>query len=769
MSLLLLTMLSLQPAIPKLWPIAPWVAPLAISQDRADDSAAPLLLEDVQVLADKNLEVFHHRAWLARTLSGASELSNHEFQWDASYETLHIHGVWIWRNGVRSNAWHAEDAHVFQREARLTEGIYDGITTLRLELRDVRVGDIVEWAFTKQGENPVHQKHFSMNWWPAQEYPVATRSLKILWNRERVLQFKAHAAAKEPSTSPTSQGTLFELTESDIKAQEFEDDVPADIESVPFVEFSDWGSWKEVETWAAILFRAPQQGLRFQAAFKKFQRLPKHEQVKAMVRFVQDDIRYVGIEMGEHSHQPHSPEWVLEHGFGDCKDKARLLSALISASGVSAWPALVNSHEGSALAQQLPSALAFDHAIVRADFESGPTFLDATQTQRRGDPAKWESPEFGVALVLGAGAEGLEEIALPDKMKNTWEVHQHWSVPAQATHGKLEIRTIGRGAEASYLRNLVSRFSRAELTGNQRKGREKELRVKFTPEEFEWHDDEERDVFELVEKYSISEFLNEKLTHEFGALSIPRELVAPPEGERKFPLEAPRLRVKETLTYDAAQPLESTDFELDTQRVSHAAFELNTTRRVLGSELHLEWLLRSRANRIEVGEIASYRVAYEKAQQQLAYVVEPKRFHIPEPPTQTQAVTGDSTPLEFPKVPEVNLWPWTWALLALTVATTLVLSLGARQFAQKKIRASGPSAILLGSAPSSPLNIQSTEEAASFFHTSHCPHGHGWPSMLVVFDVLRVDIERISVVGRACSLCGAREQCYAKLPLPDSR
>ena len=61
---------------------------------------------------------------------------------------------------------------------------------------------------------------------------------------------------------------------------------------------------------------------------------------------MQDDIRYLGFENGLNSFKPSKPIEVLKRRFGDCKDKALLLSTLLQSYGIAANPILVNSTYG---------------------------------------------------------------------------------------------------------------------------------------------------------------------------------------------------------------------------------------------------------------------------------------------------------------------------------------------------------------------------------------------------------------------------------------
>ena len=67
------------------------------------------------------------------------------------------------------------------------------------------------------------------------------------------------------------------------------------------------------------------------------------QKVLSALHFVQDEVRYMGIEMGVNSHKPHAPDAVFAQRFGDCKDKTYLFCTLLQGMNIPAYPVLVNT------------------------------------------------------------------------------------------------------------------------------------------------------------------------------------------------------------------------------------------------------------------------------------------------------------------------------------------------------------------------------------------------------------------------------------------
>jgi hypothetical protein len=101
-----------------------------------------------------------------------------------------------------------------------------------------------------------------------------------------------------------------------------------------------------------------------------------HDTLRAVQRWVAQDVRYVSIALGLGGYQPRLPAEVVATGYGDCKDKATLFIAVVNALGFRAYPVLLNS--GSRVERALPSIGQFDHAIATVERPDGRLYVDLT-------------------------------------------------------------------------------------------------------------------------------------------------------------------------------------------------------------------------------------------------------------------------------------------------------------------------------------------------------------------------------------------------------
>lgn len=106
--------------------------------------------------------------------------------------------------------------------------------------------------------------------------------------------------------------------------------------------------------------------------------------IRALAKFVQTDIRYVAIHLGIGGHQPHAAAEVFAHRYGDCKDKAALLAAMLRDIGVESHFVIINTERGAEAADTPPN-LDFNHVILAIRLPDGPAdpVLQAVMTHRQ--------------------------------------------------------------------------------------------------------------------------------------------------------------------------------------------------------------------------------------------------------------------------------------------------------------------------------------------------------------------------------------------------
>jgi Domain of Unknown Function with PDB structure (DUF3857)/Transglutaminase-like superfamily len=153
-----------------------------------------------------------------------------------------------------------------------------------------------------------------------------------------------------------------------------------------------FASWDEMGRWYSSLTSGRRQStpeITRQVQTLTVSAATPMQKMQALSHFVQRDIRYVAISLGIGGIQPHAAAEVFEHHYGDCKDKATLLSSMLQEIGVSSYYVVIN-HERDAVRPDMPAHDGFDHVVLAIKVPEGVDTKALT--------AKVQHPKLGTLL-----------------------------------------------------------------------------------------------------------------------------------------------------------------------------------------------------------------------------------------------------------------------------------------------------------------------------------------------------------------------------------
>lgn len=469
------------------------------------------LLSDSQIrLEAGQLTTYRRVASMATNEAGVGALANIEINFDPSFQTLQLHSINLIRRGQLIPKLASATVRVLQRETELERRIYDGSKTVSVFLEDVRVGDIVDYAYSVQGRNPVFDGRDFGTIVLQYTVPVARIHARLLVPDGKALSVVSRNSAIEARVDRQGDVRVYEWDSRDVPALSIESDAPGWYDPYPQVQWTDFADWSAVSQWAQPLYAIPDRaGPSVQAEIDRIRDAqPTSEgRLLAALRFVQSEIRYLGIEIGPNSHEPNPPDLVLERRFGDCKDKTLLTLTLLHGLGIKAQPALVNTRIQRGLADQPPSPDQFDHVIVRAELDGKPVWLDPTRSTQNADLAHLVQADFDLALVIGRDSGSLVSMEPERAPVSSRKVH----VTFDAQSGLEEpvdfsVVTIVEGERAESMRYLLATTSFEEL---------QKAYLNFYAASFpglsivtpmKVKDDERNNRIELTESYRVPDF-----------------------------------------------------------------------------------------------------------------------------------------------------------------------------------------------------------------------------------------------------------------------
>ena len=141
--------------------------------------------------------IFRHYAYEMTNSEGIEEMSDISVDFDPKYQSLEFHFVHIIRNGQIINKLKKDEIKVIQRETKLERLLYDGSLTAIINIKDVREGDLLEYAYSKNGFNPVHNGHYYQRTFQEFSDPIGRIYTSVSASKNQNLRIKYSNSASE--------------------------------------------------------------------------------------------------------------------------------------------------------------------------------------------------------------------------------------------------------------------------------------------------------------------------------------------------------------------------------------------------------------------------------------------------------------------------------------------------------------------------------------------------------------------------------------------
>ena len=417
-----------------------------------------MVLLDLQVDAD-SASVYRRFVQRMNNPQGVQTASQVEVGFDPATQRLAIHSIGVIRAGERREAATGAGAfRMLQRESNLEKQIYDGTISAVLLIEDVRVGDMIDVSYTVVHEDPTFPGRFTSTLPIASPVPLDQFSLTV-----RAGEAFNVAATDGSTLEQESEGdtTVWRKRAEGAPPLELDPGAPLRLLQFPHLQTSNFASWAEVSSMAAMRWDEMIHGQgddppEMQEFVSKTTALGEPAaRVDAAVRFVQSEVRYLGLEDGISSFIPESPARVFTRRFGDCKDKTLLLCHLLDRLGVRAWPVLVNDSLGSGVRSLIPAPSAFNHVIAAYEVDGDTHYVDVTISGQGGATGTRVLPSYEVGLPIFR--EGAELVDLPPPSADDGELHieEVFAITKKGDPAVLSVTTTARGSEADAIRHMI--------------------------------------------------------------------------------------------------------------------------------------------------------------------------------------------------------------------------------------------------------------------------------------------------------------------------
>src|SRR5262249_55960047 len=230
-------------------------------------------------------------------------------------------------------------------------------------------------------------------------------------------------------------------------------------------QMRSFGSWKDVSRFKSELHDT--QTASNDAMVAKARELTagaktEFERIQAIGRYAQS-VKYVSIQLGlgrGGGYRPHAAVDVFSKNYGDCKDKANLMRAMLKAVGIESYPVSIYYGDPTFVRQEWPSPQQFNHCIIAvkvSDETQAPTIVKHPSLGRLliFDPTDDDTPmgdlpdreQGSYALILAGDAGELMKMPITPPEANRLERAVEAELSADGTlTAKVSERSFGQAA-----------------------------------------------------------------------------------------------------------------------------------------------------------------------------------------------------------------------------------------------------------------------------------------------------------------------------------
>lgn len=442
----------------------PFQTPASVPHEQLQDGEYTLL-QDLQTRATAGITTtYYHYATLIDNPSGLQQNSSITLGFYPRSQSLTLHYVRIIRDGQQLDRTPQQPVALLSQDEELADTVYGGKLTTNILLDDLRVGDVIEYAFTRTSDNQPYPEQDWMRIRTQYTVPVQQKQYRLLWLRPEVLQWDVTGPAVQVTTATVPGGKEYSLQLQHPEPVRSEKGTPDWYSRFGAVTFAPQYSWQQVVQQVLPSFaKAMQEDSALQplAATIRQQHRSVAELCAAALSYVQSQLRYVELDMDAKDLPPSAVNTILQRGYADSVDKAVVLTALLRQLGIEAAPALVSGWKMQLLPELMPSVWWLDHALVQVQLAGKQYWLDPSLSYQQGALDDIFQPDYGYALVLSEATTAPSAMQVGSNHHSRYTEHFDLSKGPQAA-ADYTSETLLQGFDAEQMRGMLARQSVAD-------------------------------------------------------------------------------------------------------------------------------------------------------------------------------------------------------------------------------------------------------------------------------------------------------------------
>lgn len=547
--------------------------------------------------------------------------------YDPLYQKLIFHSIKVIRDGKEINKLFPEHFQLIRRELNAENYLYDGSLSAILNMSDVRNGDIVDCSYTVKGFNPMHKGKYSDSFILNDYVPIGKINVSI--NAKNKLNYKLYNKEVQPKITIKNGYTNYNWRVVTPDKFLYEESIPPSKIVMPTVIVTDYTSWKEVVNWAYNIYKKKEplnSSVKSKIAEIIANNKTEGSKIKAILDFVQDDVRYLGLEQGIGGYKPNLPNKVFTQRYGDCKDKSLLMVEMLQEINIEAYPMLVNTNMKDGIVNLPPSPTLFNHCVVKViDKKGREIYYDPTFLNQGGTYKNTHFPNYKNGLVVKKNNVAFDTII--SSSNNNITTLEEFVVKEINGGATLKVTNTYEDIEADNMRNFFKNNSKTSIKKECENFYAKYYpKIKIT-DDLLIKDDIINNEFKIIQLYEIDSIWKpmmleeDVMSMEFVPSNLTDVLLVPNMENRKNDIILPYPVSREHITkiiLPTAWGIENNDYVVSND-VFYYNFNINYKRS--NNEVILKSYLKTQKYSVEFDEFERYSNDVNELEKSFGYTI----------------------------------------------------------------------------------------------------------------------------------------------------
>ncbi|CAM2007812.1 DUF3857 domain-containing protein [Acanthopleuribacter pedis] len=358
----------------------------------------------VKVAPNGQSSLYRQMEWEVITEQGAQNLPGHSFSYSPLRERAELIKAEVYRGDQTILVTTTGRSRISDPEYRM----YYDVVAYQVRFPTLQVGDRVrlEYRIDDINNTNIFGDYFGDLHVFSNSYPTKRIAYTLIMPKDRPIYTHVEKMDPEYTTREDGENKVYRWVLDQISPYETESRMPGLQAYLPYLGISTFDNWNTMAKWYADLIR---NQLELDSETKQIvAEITKDtktnlEKVKAIHEYVVTHTRYVALEFGIHGYKPYEVNQVCSRQFGDCKDKASLMVAMMLEAGVEANIVICRTSDRGDI-HAYPAMLSyFNHAIAYVpEFD---LYLDGT-AEFSGIYELPEMDQGGLALIVDKQGNG---------------------------------------------------------------------------------------------------------------------------------------------------------------------------------------------------------------------------------------------------------------------------------------------------------------------------------------------------------------------------